>query len=47
MSAQLEKAQKVARIVGTVITYAFLLFMSLIVLFPFYWMIITSLKIHD
>ena len=43
-AAQLEKAQKVARIVGTVITYAFLLFMSLIVLFPFYWMIITSLK---
>jgi multiple sugar transport system permease protein len=42
--AQLEKAQKVGHIVGTVLIYAFLLFMSLIVLFPFYWMIITSLK---
>ena len=41
---QLEKAQKVARIVSLVVVYAFLIFMSLIVLFPFYWMIITSLK---
>ena len=41
---QLEKAQKVARIMSLVVVYAFLIFMSLIVLFPFYWMIITSLK---
>ena len=41
---QLAKAQNVARIVFLVITYAFLIFMSIVVLFPFYWMIITSLK---
>ncbi len=41
---QLAKVQKAGRIVTTVITYAFLLFMSVIILFPFYWMIITSLK---
>lgn len=41
---QLEKAQNVARIMSLVVVYAFLIFMSLIVLFPFYWMIITSLK---
>lgn len=41
---QLAKAQKVAHIIFLVITYAFLIFMSVIVLFPFYWMVITSLK---
>ena len=32
------------RIIGLVITYFFLAFMALLMLFPFYWMIITSLK---
>ncbi|MGM9813380.1 MAG: carbohydrate ABC transporter permease [Candidatus Enteromonas sp.] len=41
---QLAKAQKVGRILWLVVVYAFLLFMALIVLFPFYWMVITSLK---
>ena len=36
--------QTVARIFGQTGTYAFLLIMALIVLFPFYWMIISSLK---
>jgi multiple sugar transport system permease protein len=40
----MQKAQKTGRIVWLIITYAFLGFMALIVLFPFYWMIITSLK---
>jgi multiple sugar transport system permease protein len=41
---QLETMQKVGHIIGTIIVYAFLVFMAFIVLFPFYWMIITSLK---
>jgi multiple sugar transport system permease protein len=40
----LEKAQKTGRIAWLTLTYVFLAFMSLTVLFPFYWMIITSLK---
>ena len=41
---QLAKAQKIGRILFLVLVYAFLAFMAVIVLFPFYWMIITSLK---
>ena len=36
--------QKVGKTVGKIFVYAFLLIMALIVLFPFYWMIISSLK---
>lgn len=36
--------QKVVQIAVKAVTYAFLLTMALIVLFPFYWMIISSLK---
>ncbi len=36
--------QTITRIFGQTGTYAFLLIMALIVLFPFYWMIISSLK---
>ena len=36
--------QKIARVLSKTGTYAFLLVMALIVLFPFYWMIISSLK---
>ena len=36
--------QRVLRVAVKVGTYAFLLIMALIVLFPFYWMIISSLK---
>ena len=40
-----EKAKgKAGKIIAKVITYAFLIFMALIVIFPFYWMIISSLK---
>lgn len=41
---KMSAGQKVARILGKSGTYAFLLIMALIVLFPFYWMIISSLK---
>lgn len=37
-------AQKIFKVLGKTGTYAFLLIMALIVLFPFYWMIISSLK---
>ena len=36
--------QKVVRVAVKVMLYAFLIFIALIVLFPFYWMIISSLK---
>ncbi len=39
-----KKAQKVGKIVGQVLLYTFLTIMALIVVFPFYWMIISSLK---
>ncbi len=37
-------AQMVTKIISKTITYAFLFFIAIIVLFPFYWMIISSLK---
>lgn len=42
--AALEKAQKTGHVLTLVLAYAFLLFMALLIIFPFYWMIITSLK---
>ncbi|MBE6698842.1 MAG: carbohydrate ABC transporter permease [Ruminococcaceae bacterium] len=36
--------QRVVRVVAQVLLYVFLITMALIVLFPFYWMIISSLK---
>ena len=39
-----EKATKVGHIFSLVFTYAFLIFMGVLIIFPFYWMIITSLK---
>ena len=41
---RLSAGQKVRFVLGKVGIYAFLLLMALIVLFPFYWMIISSLK---
>ncbi|MBQ4074638.1 MAG: carbohydrate ABC transporter permease [Clostridia bacterium] len=36
--------QKVGKVFGLIGVYAFLLIMAIIVLFPFYWMLISSLK---
>ena len=36
--------QNIGHTLGTVGIYAFLLIMALVVLFPFYWMVISSLK---
>ncbi len=41
---KLEKIQKVMKVISLVIMYAFLVVMALVVLLPFYWMVITSLK---
>jgi multiple sugar transport system permease protein len=40
----IEKADKTGRIISTVITYILIFFLALVTIFPFYWMIITSLK---
>ena len=41
---RMSTGQTIAHVLGKIGTYAFLIFMALIVLFPFYWMIISSLK---
>ena len=38
---------KVGKIIGNIFIYAFLIFIAIVVLFPFYWMIISSLKTLD
>ena len=42
-----QKMTKVAHVTGLIFTYLFLIFMGVIIIFPFYWMIITSLKNPD
>lgn len=39
-----ENMSTVGKIVGMIVTYAFLVLMAIVIIFPFYWMIITSLK---
>ncbi|MBR4165167.1 MAG: hypothetical protein IKR43_02885, partial [Lachnospiraceae bacterium] len=39
--------QRVAKIIGKILIYLFLAVMAVIVLFPFYWMINSSLKSLD
>ena len=41
---RLERGQKVIRVLSTILVYLFLAVMAIIVLLPFYWMLITSLK---
>ena len=41
---QIKAGEKVSKIIFTIITYAFIIALALLVIFPFYWMIITSLK---
>ena len=43
-TATKQKISKVGHIFQLIFTYLFLAFMGIIVIFPFYWMIITSLK---
>ena len=41
---QVSTQAKVWKVVSNILIYAFLIFIAIIVLFPFYWMIISSLK---
>ena len=43
----IKRAEKVSRIIMTILTYIFIIALALAVVFPFYWMIITSLKQND
>lgn len=43
----LKKKQKISKVVRLVITYLFLFLIAFIIIFPFYWMIISSLKDMD
>jgi len=45
--AKIEQAAKVRRLTGKVITYTFLVIWAVIVLFPFYWMLLTSVKSYS
>ena len=40
----IKKVEKVTHIITTILTYIFIVGLALLVVFPFYWMIITSLK---
>ena len=40
----IKKTEKVTHIISTILTYIFILALAVLVIFPFYWMIITSLK---
>lgn len=42
----LKKAEGIARVLYTILLYVIILFLALIVVFPFYWMLITSLKMN-
>ncbi len=42
-----EKVTKVNHVVALVLTYAFLVLVALLFIFPFYWMVITSFKSGD
>lgn len=42
----LKRKQRITNIIIKTITYLFLLFMAFIVIFPFYWMIVSSLKTY-
>ncbi|MFA6796055.1 MAG: carbohydrate ABC transporter permease [Bacilli bacterium] len=43
----IQRASKIRHIIGTTIVYILILFAAFTIIFPFYWMIITSLKYND
>ena len=43
----IKTADKISHVVITTLTYIFILALALTVIFPFYWMIITSLKQYN
>lgn len=45
--AKIEKTANAGRLAGKIVTYVFLALWALIVLFPFYWMLLTSVKSYS
>jgi multiple sugar transport system permease protein len=45
--AAIQRQERIGHIVSTILIYAVICFLALLVLFPFYWMIITSLKTNE
>ena len=43
----IQKTEKVGKIISTIFTYIFIVALAIIIIFPFYWMIITSLKQNE
>ncbi|HBS02746.1 MAG TPA: ABC transporter permease [Firmicutes bacterium] len=43
----IKRTEKVSKVIMTALTYLFILALAVIVVFPFYWMIITSLKQNE
>lgn len=43
---KIEQSARTGKRVRNIITYIFLVFWALIVLFPFYWMLLTSVKLR-
>lgn len=43
----IKKAESVSKVIMTALTYIFIVALAVIVIFPFYWMLITSLKQND
>ena len=41
---KIEKRARIRKNISNIITYALLVFWGILVLFPFYWMLLTSLK---
>ncbi len=41
---KLTRSQKVRKVLGNILVYALLIFLAIVILFPFYWMINSSLK---
>lgn len=44
---KIQKSARVRRIVGNVVLYTLLTFWAILVLFPFYWMVLTSVKSYS
>lgn len=43
----LKRTESIMKVISTILTYIIIVFLALIVVFPFYWMIITSLKSNE
>ena len=44
---KVERNAKIQKTIVSIVTHAFLIFLAIVVIFPFYWMIISSLKTYN